>query len=76
MNDRERFASVPAVHDYEGETIETRSSLRAANWTPALIGHQHDLAIPLGRTLKGALRLGRCVEPMSSNGMVLADRPC
>src|ERR1700726_2338822 len=25
LSDRERFTSVPAVHDFEGETIETRS---------------------------------------------------
>ena len=35
--DREHFTSVPAVHDFEGETIETRSSRRAANWMPAVI---------------------------------------
>jgi len=29
--------SVPAIHDFEGETIETRSSRRAANWMPAII---------------------------------------
>jgi hypothetical protein len=37
LSDRERFTSVPAVHDFEGETIETRSSRRAANWMPAMI---------------------------------------
>jgi hypothetical protein len=37
LSDRERFTSVPAVHDFEGETIETRSSRRAANWMPAII---------------------------------------
>jgi hypothetical protein len=38
MNDRDRFASVHVFHDYEGERIETSSSLRATNWMPALIG--------------------------------------
>ena len=37
LSDRESFTSVPAVHDFEGETIETRSSRRAANWMPAII---------------------------------------
>jgi hypothetical protein len=37
LADRERFTSVPTVHDFEGETIETRSSRRAANWMPAVI---------------------------------------
>jgi hypothetical protein len=37
LNDRGRFTSVPVVHDFEGETIETRSSRRGANWMPALI---------------------------------------
>jgi hypothetical protein len=37
LNDRDRFTSVPVVHDFEAETIETRSSRHAANWMPALI---------------------------------------
>ena len=37
LNDCGRFTSVPVVHDFEGETIETRSSRRVANWMPALI---------------------------------------
>jgi hypothetical protein len=37
LNDRGRFTSVPVVHDFEGETIEARSSRRGANWMPALI---------------------------------------
>jgi len=35
--DRGRFTSVPTVHDFEGETSETRSSRHAANWMPAII---------------------------------------
>jgi hypothetical protein len=37
LSDRERFTSVPVVHDFEGETIETRLSRRATNWMPAMI---------------------------------------
>jgi hypothetical protein len=37
LSDRGHFTSVPAVHDFEGETLETRSSRRAANWMPAII---------------------------------------
>jgi hypothetical protein len=37
LNDRVRFTSVPEVHDFEGETSETRSSRHAANWMPAII---------------------------------------
>ncbi|MBV8937550.1 MAG: hypothetical protein JO095_17345 [Alphaproteobacteria bacterium] len=37
LTDRERFKSVAAVHDFDGETIETRLSRRAANWMPAII---------------------------------------
>jgi hypothetical protein len=37
LNDRDRFTSVPVVHDFEGETIEARVSRHAANWMPALI---------------------------------------
>jgi hypothetical protein len=37
LSDRGDFNSAPAVHDFEGETIETRSSRRTANWMPAII---------------------------------------
>lgn len=37
LDDREKFASDPLIHDFEDETIETRLSRRAANWMPALI---------------------------------------
>jgi hypothetical protein len=37
LNDRGRFTSVPVVHDFDGETVETRLSRRAANWMPVLI---------------------------------------
>jgi len=39
LSDRGRFTLVPVVHDFEGETSETRSSRRAANWMPAIIRH-------------------------------------
>ena len=37
LRDRESFTSVPILHNFEGETLETRSSRRAANWMPAII---------------------------------------
>jgi hypothetical protein len=37
LNDRGRFTSVPVLHDFEGETNETRLSRRAANWMPVII---------------------------------------
>ena len=37
LDDRQRFTSVPSLHNFEGETIETRSSRRATNWMPAVI---------------------------------------
>jgi hypothetical protein len=32
LGDRESFTSVPILRDFEGETLETGSSRRAANW--------------------------------------------
>jgi len=40
LNDRGRFTSAPVVHDFEGETSETRSSRHVANWMPAIIRRQ------------------------------------
>ena len=37
LDDRERFTADPVLHDFEGETLETRSSRRATNWMPAII---------------------------------------
>jgi hypothetical protein len=37
LGDRERFTADPVLHDFEGETVETRLSRRAANWMPAFI---------------------------------------
>jgi hypothetical protein len=37
LNDRGDFISVPVIHDFGGETVETRLSRRTANWMPAII---------------------------------------
>ena len=37
LNDRETFTSTPLLHDFDDETVETRSSRRAAKWMPAII---------------------------------------
>jgi hypothetical protein len=37
LDDRARFTSVPTMHEFRGETIDSRSSRRAANWTPAVL---------------------------------------
>ena len=37
LDDRERFATEPAIHDFEGEATEARLSRRAANWMPAVV---------------------------------------
>jgi hypothetical protein len=37
LNDRGRFTAEPAMHDFDAETIATRSARRAANWMPAII---------------------------------------
>jgi hypothetical protein len=37
LSDRRRFTSVPVLHDFESETLESRSSRRLANWMPAII---------------------------------------
>jgi hypothetical protein len=41
LRDRERFTSVPVLHEFGGETPETRLSRRAANWMPAIIRRQN-----------------------------------
>ncbi len=35
LDDRGRFTMVPTLHDFDGETVDTRSSRRAGNWMPA-----------------------------------------
>jgi hypothetical protein len=37
LADRERFTSDPIVHNFDGETSETRSARHAAHWMPATI---------------------------------------
>jgi hypothetical protein len=37
LDDRGRFTAAPAMHEFQEETIETRSARREANWMPALI---------------------------------------
>jgi hypothetical protein len=37
LENRGRFTSVPTMHDFDGETIDSRSSRRAANWMPAVL---------------------------------------
>jgi hypothetical protein len=37
LSDRRRFTSVPEIHEFQGETVESRLSRRAANWMPAIL---------------------------------------
>ena len=37
LEDRERFTAAPVLHEFQGETSETRLSRRAANWMPAIV---------------------------------------
>jgi hypothetical protein len=37
LSDRGDFISVPVIHDFGDETVETRLSRRTANWMPAII---------------------------------------
>ena len=39
LDDRERFTSAPTMHEFQGETIDSRLSRRAANWMPAVLHH-------------------------------------
>ena len=39
LDDRERFTSVPTMHEFEGETIDDRSTRRGVNWMPAIVKH-------------------------------------
>jgi len=42
LNDRARFTSAPTMHEFQGETIESRLSRRAANWMPAILSMPFD----------------------------------
>jgi hypothetical protein len=37
LNDRARFTSEPTMHEFQGESLDSRSSRRAANWMPATV---------------------------------------
>jgi hypothetical protein len=39
LEDRGRFTLVPTMHEFQGETADSRLSRRAANWMPAVV-HQ------------------------------------
>jgi hypothetical protein len=42
LNDRASFTSVPTMHEFQGETIESRLSRRATNWMPAILSAPTD----------------------------------
>ena len=37
LNDRARFIAAPTMHEFQGETIDSRLSRRASNWMPAIL---------------------------------------
>jgi len=37
LNDRARFSEAPAMHDFDGETLDSRLARRRVNWMPAVI---------------------------------------
>lgn len=37
LDDRARFTSAPTMHEFQGETTDSRLARRAANWMPATI---------------------------------------
>jgi hypothetical protein len=37
LNDRDRFSETPAMHDFDGETLEIRLARRHASWMPAVM---------------------------------------
>jgi hypothetical protein len=39
VDDRGRFTSDPTMHEFQGESIDSRSSRRAANWMPVVVRH-------------------------------------
>jgi hypothetical protein len=42
LNDRASFTSAPTMHEFQGETIESRLSRRAVNWMPAILSAPSD----------------------------------
>ena len=37
LDDRTRFTAPATLHEFQGETLEARTSRRAANWMPAVV---------------------------------------
>jgi hypothetical protein len=37
LDERARFTGAPALHNFDGETAETRLARRDANWMPAVL---------------------------------------
>jgi hypothetical protein len=37
LDDRARFTAPPVMHEFQGETLDARTSRRAANWMPAVV---------------------------------------
>ena len=37
LDDRTRFTAPATMHEFQGETLEARTSRRAANWMPAVV---------------------------------------
>jgi hypothetical protein len=37
LDDRTRFTAPATMHEFQGETLEARTSPRAANWMPAVV---------------------------------------
>jgi hypothetical protein len=37
LKDRARFSETPAMHDFDGETLETRLTRRRVNWMPTVM---------------------------------------
>ena len=37
LDDRARFTAAPTMHEFQGETTDSRLSRRAANWMPAVV---------------------------------------
>ena len=37
LDDRDRFTAPSTMHEFQGETLDTSTSRRAANWMPAVV---------------------------------------
>jgi hypothetical protein len=40
LKDRARFSQTPAMHDFDGETLDTRLTRRRVTWMPTVIDRQ------------------------------------